>query len=126
MSKTNETPLEPIDIISDRRSVEALCLLYSSMVGNSQHLCEESFAHRKQQWLAARLSQLRHVTHLNSQQPHHDSSRPSHTRRWTALSSLSLQDPTNPIYLPLTTESASYGPIMLLQLYMKFNDTNLL
>lgn len=32
ISKTNETPLEPFDIISDHRSVEALCLLYSSMV----------------------------------------------------------------------------------------------
>lgn len=32
ISKTNETPLEPFDIISDNRSVTALCLLYSSMV----------------------------------------------------------------------------------------------
>ena len=31
-TRTNETPLEPFDIISDRRSVAALCLLYSSMV----------------------------------------------------------------------------------------------
>ena len=31
-AQTNETPLEPFDIISDRRSVAALCLLYSSMV----------------------------------------------------------------------------------------------
>ena len=30
--KTNESPLEPYDIVSDRRSVAALCLLYSSMV----------------------------------------------------------------------------------------------
>lgn len=33
INKTNETPLEPYDIISDRRSVTALCLLYNSMVG---------------------------------------------------------------------------------------------
>ena len=32
MIKTNETPLDPFDLISDRRSVAALCLLYSSMV----------------------------------------------------------------------------------------------
>lgn len=33
IARTNETPLEPFDIISDRRSVTALCLIYSSMVG---------------------------------------------------------------------------------------------
>ena len=32
IAKTNENPLEPYDIVSDRRSVTALCLLCSSMV----------------------------------------------------------------------------------------------
>ena len=32
ITKTNEKPLDPFDIISDRRSVIALCLLYSSVV----------------------------------------------------------------------------------------------
>ncbi len=32
IAKTNEKPLDPFDIISDRRSVTALCLMYSSMV----------------------------------------------------------------------------------------------
>ena len=35
IAKTNETPLDPFDIISDRRSVTALCLMYSSMVSPS-------------------------------------------------------------------------------------------
>ena len=34
IAKTNETPLDPFDIISDRRSVTALCLIYSSMVSH--------------------------------------------------------------------------------------------
>ena len=38
ISKTNEQRLDPFDIIADRRSVAALCLLYSSMV--SQDLLE--------------------------------------------------------------------------------------
>ena len=38
ISKTNETPLDPFDIISDRRSVTALCLIYSSMVSNDFYL----------------------------------------------------------------------------------------
>ena len=33
IAKTNEKPLDPFDIISDRRSVTALCLIHSSMVG---------------------------------------------------------------------------------------------
>ena len=33
--QSNETPLEPFDIISDRRSVAALCLLYSSLVSTT-------------------------------------------------------------------------------------------
>lgn len=32
IAKTNGTPLEPFDIVSDPRSVTALCLMYSSMV----------------------------------------------------------------------------------------------
>ena len=32
MSRTNESKLDPFDIIADRRSVAALCLLFSSMV----------------------------------------------------------------------------------------------
>ena len=35
IAKTNETPLDPFDIISDRRSVTALCLIYSSMVSHT-------------------------------------------------------------------------------------------
>ena len=35
IAKTNETPLDPFDIISDRRSVTALCLIYSSMVSHA-------------------------------------------------------------------------------------------
>lgn len=95
------------------------------MVRNNQHLGEKIFVDGKQQWLAARLSQLRHITHSSSQQSHHDSSRPSQTRRWTALSLLSPQDPTNPIYLPLTTESAPYGPpIVLSHFSVNFHNTN--
>jgi exocyst complex component 4 len=40
ITETNETPLEPYDIISDRRSVTALCLLYSSMVSSEDHFEE--------------------------------------------------------------------------------------
>ena len=35
IARTNETPLDPFDIISDRRSVTALCLIYSSMVSHA-------------------------------------------------------------------------------------------
>ena len=35
IAKTNETSLDPFDIISDRRSVTALCQIYSSMVSHA-------------------------------------------------------------------------------------------
>ena len=38
IGKTNETPVDPFDIISDRRSVTALCLIYSSMVSHATQL----------------------------------------------------------------------------------------
>lgn len=85
--KTNEAPLDPFDIISDRRSVTALCLLYSSM-----------------QWLATQLHTFRRVMPDKSKS-HRESSHPQHKRNWSLFNSAHLQDDNAPIYLPMTQET---------------------
>ena len=87
LSKTNEAPLEPFDIISDRRSVEALCLLYSSM-----------------RWLASRLKSLRRVIGTQSGLAS-DLIKGQQVNRWTAVSMGNGRDEEQPIYLPMAKES---------------------
>jgi len=87
ISKTNEAPLDPFDIISDRRSVTALCLIYSSM-----------------QWLASQLHRLRRVIPEKSQS-HRNSAHSQHKRQWSLLNSAPPQDENTPIYLPMTQDT---------------------
>ena len=87
IAKTNESPLEPFDIISDRRSVTALCLMYCSM-----------------QWLATQLTQLRKV--MPAHQSSFDSSKTKHARQWSLLNSTAyLNDQNNSAYLPMSQEA---------------------
>ena len=87
IAKTNESPLDPFDIISDRRSVTALCLLYCSM-----------------QWLANQLIQLRRVmpTKRSSSK---ESSKPSHSRQWSLAGSTRPHDENAPVHLPMNEET---------------------
>ncbi|KAL8907377.1 MAG: hypothetical protein Q9207_001427 [Kuettlingeria erythrocarpa] len=87
--KTHESPLAPIDIISDRRTVTSLCLLYSSM-----------------QWLANGLSQIRHVV-PESECVKRASSRPQRSRRWTLLELKRPHTVEEPTQLPLNQEAAA-------------------
>ncbi|KAI9374271.1 hypothetical protein BJX61DRAFT_532557 [Aspergillus egyptiacus] len=83
---TDKTPLDPVDIISDPKSVVALSLLHNSM-----------------QWLASNLAKLR--------QPLPDSpspNQPATNRRWTLLGAMKpKRDSLNhPVYLSLNQETA--------------------
>ena len=79
ISAHQENPFQPADIISDRRSVSALCLLHTSMT-----------------WLSARLTALRHPI----PEP---SAKHSSTRRWTHLNLRTLGATSSAVpYLPLT------------------------
>ncbi|KAL8772637.1 MAG: hypothetical protein Q9209_002298 [Squamulea sp. 1 TL-2023] len=89
VSKTKERPLVPTDIISDRGTVASLCLLYTSM-----------------QWLANCLDQLRHVG-PQLQAPKGTSTRPQPVRRWTLLDLDKPHNEDEPIYLPMSQESAA-------------------
>ncbi|MCJ1247248.1 Exocyst complex component 4 [Trapelia coarctata] len=96
INKTNETPLEPYDIISDRRSVTALCLLYSSM-----------------QWLASRLTQVRHVADKDTQGKQ-DSRTGRQDLRWTLVNAANMQDGDQPVHLPMTNETVGNFDAILL------------
>lgn len=88
IAKTNESPLEPFDIIADRRSVMALCLIYNSM-----------------QWLASRLQELRHVVPESSHK-RNNSQRSLHSRQLSLFTNSNLQNGSAPVYLPMTQETA--------------------
>ena len=91
LSFNQENPIQPADIISDRRSVSGLCLLHTSMI-----------------WLSARLTALR-------QPVPEPSARLSSTRRWThfnlrtdtASSSFAPCLPLNPTNLALFDQTLS-------------------
>ena len=105
IAKTNEKPVDPFDIISDRRSVTPLCLIYSSMVsvflmGKHGFRCAV-LTGSVQQWLAIQLQLLRRIVPETSRS-HRDSTKP---RPLSLLSSPNYIDPNTPIYLPMTQET---------------------
>jgi exocyst complex component 4 len=87
--QTNETVLKASDIISDRKTIASLCLLYTSM-----------------KWLASKIEKLRHITHQDIDSSRRTTMRASQNRRWTLLNDLSrLGDGKTPVYLPMTQET---------------------
>ena len=87
VARTKESPINPYDIISDRRSGTALCMLYSSM-----------------QWLANQLEELRVAmdkTASVGQGSNHD----RRTNRWTLLGSVNMDDQDQPVTLPMAEET---------------------
>ena len=89
IKSTSATPLEPIDIIADRRSVTALCLIYNSM-----------------QWLASRLQDLRSVVPESSHK-RTNSQKSLHSRQLSLFTNITTQNANTPIYLPMTQETVS-------------------
>ena len=88
MEQTNESGLEPNDIIQDRDTITSLCLLYTSL-----------------KWLGAKISGLRHITMHET-----DSSRQTlprqAKRRWTLMNDSSkATSEQDPVHLPLTQET---------------------
>ena len=108
IAKTNEKPLDPHDIISDPRSVTALCLIYSSMVGviltNKGSFMGTLLTESSQQWLAVHLQQLRRII-PESSRSHRDSAKSQNTRQLSLASPPQQADPNAPIYLPMTQET---------------------
>lgn len=88
IESTNETRLEPNDIIQDRDTISSLCLLYTSM-----------------KWLAMKISGLRHITTHETDSSRQGMPRQAN-RRWTLMSDPSKATAENgPVLLPLTQET---------------------
>lgn len=88
---TNESRLEPNDIIQDRETITSLCLLYTSM-----------------KWLATRITGLRHITAHETDSSRQTMARQGN-RRWTLMNDPSkAANEAGPVVLPLTVETVQY------------------
>ena len=89
LAEVEQTPLDQHDVIQDKKTIQTLCLLYTSM-----------------KWLATKVSQLRHISNRAT-----DSSKPQignqrHNRRWTFVAESRTEGTA--VYLPLNQETAGY------------------
>lgn len=88
---TNESPLTPNDLISDRKLIGSLCLFYTSM-----------------RWLASKISELRHITSHDMDSSRRNTTRGTAALRWTLLNDPSrVIDGKEPVYLPMTQETVT-------------------
>lgn len=86
---TNETRLQPDDILSDGEKISSLCMLYSSM-----------------KWLAVKIQRLRYITRNDNDSSRTTMKKPI-TRRWSLANDISRdQTGQDCVYLPLTEETA--------------------
>ncbi|KAI9760190.1 MAG: Pyridoxal 5'-phosphate synthase subunit snz1 [Chaenotheca gracillima] len=84
---TNENPLSHLDLISDRKAITSLSILHTSM-----------------EWLARKVSQLRHITTNDPESSQLDGrSRPR--RRWTLLGPTKPTEEESRVYLPMNQET---------------------
>ena len=58
------------------------------------------------QWLASKLSPLRHVTEKAADSASQESSKLNQGRRWTLLNATKVRSPSSLVYLPMTPETA--------------------
>ena len=89
LAETEKSPIDQHDIVQDKKTIQTLCLLYTSM-----------------KWLATKVSQLRHISNRAT-----DSSKPQignqrHNRRWTFVAESRTEGTA--VYLPLNQETAGY------------------
>lgn len=81
---TEADPFDPMDMISDRRTGTALCLLYSTL-----------------QWLSNQLDDLR-VAEKTSEKSQSGGPALSRDNRWTMISTANLRDEDQPVKLTVT------------------------
>ncbi|KAF1966502.1 hypothetical protein BU23DRAFT_517960 [Bimuria novae-zelandiae CBS 107.79] len=87
LAEAEKSPIDQHDIIQDKKTIQTLCLLYTSM-----------------KWLATKVVQLRHISNRAT-----DSSKPQignqrHNRRWTFVAESRTEGTA--VYLPLNQETA--------------------
>lgn len=85
-----EVTLEHPDIIGNEKTISSLCLLHSSM-----------------QWLASRITNLKHIsTQVTDSSKRDSNTRITTNRRWTMVATASHESPSDRIYLPLSRDTA--------------------
>ncbi|KAL1392365.1 Sec8 exocyst complex component-specific domain-containing protein [Phyllosticta capitalensis] len=89
LSTAKPDTLKESDLITDRKSIAALCLLFTSM-----------------KWLASKIQGLRHISDRATDSSRADGGRGQHRRRWTNVGSAEARGDGNPIFLPLNHETA--------------------
>ncbi|KAK7531331.1 Sec8 exocyst complex component-specific domain-containing protein [Phyllosticta citribraziliensis] len=89
LSTSKPDSLKEPDLLTDRKSIAALCLLFTSM-----------------KWLASKIQGLRHISERATDSSRPDGGRGQHRRRWTNVGSAEARGDGNPIFLPLNHETA--------------------
>lgn len=90
IAKADEDPLDQLDMIQDKKSLQGLCLLYTSM-----------------KWLATKVAQLRFISDRATDSTRAEPGSQRHNRRWTLLTSAEPRMEGAAVYLPLNLETAA-------------------
>jgi exocyst complex component 4 len=89
IKSSDEASIDEADILSDRRNISALCLLFTSM-----------------KWIAAKITHLRYISHSAIDSSRRDSRRHTKSLRWTLITTAEKQIEAGRVYLPLNADSA--------------------
>lgn len=90
VSEVDKDPLDQQDTIHDKKSLQGLCLLYTSM-----------------KWLATRVAQLRYISDRATDSTRIEPGSQRHNRRWTHLTSAEPRIEGAAVYLPLSAATAT-------------------
>ena len=91
IAEVEKDPLDQQDLIQDKKTVQSLCLLFTSM-----------------QWLATKVAQLRHISDRATDSSKPDQSNQRYKTRWTLLATAEPRSGGISVYLPLNHETAGY------------------
>lgn len=88
IQSASETPIEDIDLVTDRRNIAAICCLATSMG-----------------WLGIKIKGMRHISNLAVDSNRRESNM-KNQRRWTLITNADKSVEDGRVYLPLNSESA--------------------
>jgi exocyst complex component 4 len=89
IKSSDDASINEADILSDRRNISALCLLFTSM-----------------RWIAGKAAHLRHISNQAVDSSRRESGRHQKSLRWTLITTAEKQLEAGRVYLPLTPDSA--------------------
>jgi exocyst complex component 4 len=87
IKSAEETPIEEVDLVTDRRNIASICCLATSM-----------------KWLATKIAMMRHISNQATDSSRRESVK--NQRRWTLITNADKTVEDGRAYLPLNNESA--------------------